>query len=84
MGLSENWKDKNVNLRIIGNVALAYQIVDGLKLKLSAGLDQSYNKSDVYYPGNISLGQATVEGKPVFGVGLDLLEIQPLSLTKIF
>lgn len=69
VGLSENWKDKNVNLRLIGNVALAYQIIDGLKLKLSAGLDHSYNKSDVYYPGNISLGQRIVDGKPVFGVG---------------
>ena len=69
VGLSENWKDKNVNLRLIGNVALAYQIIDGLKLKLSAGLDHSYNKSDVYYPGNISLGQSIVDGKPVFGVG---------------
>lgn len=69
VGLSENWKDKNVRLRLIGNVALAYQIIDGLKLKLSAGLDQSYDKFDTYYPGNISLGQRIVDGKPVFGVG---------------
>lgn len=69
VGLSENWKDKNVKLRLIGNVALAYQIIDGLKLKLSAGLDQSYDKFDTYYPGNISLGQRIVDGKPVFGVG---------------
>ncbi|MGJ1267623.1 TonB-dependent receptor [Sphingobacterium spiritivorum] len=67
VGLSENWKRKNTNLRILGNIGLTYQITDGLKLKLSAGLDHAYDKLDVYYPGNISLGQRTVDGKPVFG-----------------
>lgn len=69
VGISENWKNRSNNLRLIGNVALSYEILDGLKLKLSAGLDHAYNKQDTYYPGNISLGQRTVDGKPVFGVG---------------
>ncbi|EFK56715.1 TonB-dependent receptor [Sphingobacterium spiritivorum] len=68
VGLSENWKNRSNNLRIIGNVAVSYEIIDGLKLKLSAGLDHAYNKRDTYYPGNISLGQRTVDGKPVFGI----------------
>ncbi|QQS95461.1 TonB-dependent receptor [Sphingobacterium spiritivorum] len=68
VGISENWKNRNNSLRLIGNVALSYEILDGLKLKLSAGLDHAYNKQDTYFPGNISLGQRIVDGKPVFGV----------------
>lgn len=69
VGISDNWKNVANNLRLIGNTNLVYEIMEGLKVKLSAGIDHGYNKSDVYYPGNISLGQRTdTNGKPIFGV----------------
>ncbi len=69
VGLSENWNNTSNNLRIIGNASLAVDIMDGLKLKSSIGIDQGTTKNDIYYPGNISLGQRTDENKnPIFGV----------------
>ncbi|MEX2592940.1 MAG: TonB-dependent receptor [Anditalea sp.] len=70
VGLSENWDNSNNNLRLLGNAVVSYQIVEGLRLKLSAGMDNGYNRSDVYYPSNISLGQRTdANGDPIYGVG---------------
>lgn len=68
VGLSENWHNPSGNLRLLGNANLSYRIVEGLKLNLSAGIDYGSNKSETYYPGNITLGQgADADGQPVFG-----------------
>ncbi|WP_262250301.1 SusC/RagA family TonB-linked outer membrane protein [Parapedobacter soli] len=68
VGLSRNWHNPSHSLRLLGNVQLSYQLTAGLKVNVSAGLDQSNNKSDTYYPGNITLGQGTdADGQPVFG-----------------
>lgn len=40
----------------MGNVSLKYQVFKDLNLKLSAGLDNSYNRSDYYAPSTISIG----------------------------
>ncbi|GAB3650174.1 TonB-dependent receptor [Echinicola sediminis] len=70
VGLSDNWHNMDNNLRIIGNASFSYEILEGLKLKLSAGLDNGFNRADVYFPSNISLGQRSdADGNPVFGVG---------------
>jgi TonB-linked SusC/RagA family outer membrane protein len=45
----------NPSLRLLGNVSLSYAIMDGLKLKLSAGVDNSWNRSDYYAPSTLSL-----------------------------
>jgi TonB-linked SusC/RagA family outer membrane protein len=45
----------NPSLRLIGNVQLAYTIANGLKLKLNAGIDNSWSKGDYYAPRNLSL-----------------------------
>ncbi|ULT27309.1 hypothetical protein KUH03_11425 [Sphingobacterium sp. E70] len=48
---------------------MAVDIMAGLKLKSSIGIDQGTTKNDLYYPGTISLGQRTdANGKPIFGV----------------
>jgi len=68
VGLSENWHNPSGNLRLLGNVNLSYRISDGLKLNVSAGLDHGSNKTETYYPGNITLGQGTdADGQPAFG-----------------
>ena len=64
----ELWQPSN-NMRIIGNVALNYQIIEGLTLKLTAGVDRSDNKSDYYAPSTITIGRSTdKDGNPIFGV----------------
>ena len=69
VGISDNWHSVSNNLRIIGNTNLAYEIVTGLKIRLSAGIDHGYTKFDQYFPGNISLGQRRdPDGNPIFGV----------------
>jgi len=69
VGISENWHNVSNNLRLIGNAVLSYEIIKGLNLKLSAGIDHSNDKGDSYYPSNISLGQRTdADGIPIFGV----------------
>ncbi len=68
VGLSENWHNPSGNLRLLGNVNLSYRIVEGLKLNVSAGLDHGSNKSESYFPANITLGQgADADGQPAFG-----------------
>lgn len=68
VGLTDNWNRNDNNLRIIGNINLNYSITPDLKLKLSAGIDNSNNKYNEYFPGNISLGQRTdADGKPIYG-----------------
>jgi TonB-linked SusC/RagA family outer membrane protein len=44
-------------LRIIGNTGIVYEILGGLRLKLNAGMDDSYNQSDYYAPSTLSIGQ---------------------------
>lgn len=45
----------NPSQRLIGNVILSYTIMNGLKLKLSAGTDNTWSRSDYYAPGTLSL-----------------------------
>ena len=45
----------NPSLRLIGNVSLSYAILNGLKLRVSAGIDDSWNRSDYYAPRSLSI-----------------------------
>jgi len=45
----------NPSLRMIGNVALSYEIANGLKLKVSAGMDNTWSRTDYYAPSTLSL-----------------------------
>lgn len=45
----------NRSLRILGNLTLSYAITNDLKLKLSAGVDNNWNKADYYAPSSLSL-----------------------------
>jgi TonB-linked SusC/RagA family outer membrane protein len=55
VGMAKEEYRPNKGLRIIGNVDLIYAIAKGLKLKLSAGVDNGWNKSDYYAPRTLSL-----------------------------
>ncbi len=49
----EEWRPQQ-SLRIIGNVALSYAITGDLKLRLSAGIDNNWSRSDYYAPSTIT------------------------------
>ncbi|MBC7888256.1 MAG: TonB-dependent receptor [Ferruginibacter sp.] len=54
-GISKEEYRPNKALRLIGNVTLSYAIVKGLKLKLSAGIDNNRSTTDYYAPSTLSL-----------------------------
>ncbi|MBS1577679.1 MAG: TonB-dependent receptor [Bacteroidetes bacterium] len=57
VGVAKNsWCPSN-NLRIIGNLSLVYELTDELKLKINAGLDNSWNRNDSYFSSDITFGQ---------------------------
>ncbi len=45
----------NNSMRILGNLTLAYAITDDLKLRVSAGVDNNWGKTDYYAPSSLSL-----------------------------
>jgi TonB-linked SusC/RagA family outer membrane protein len=49
----EEWRPQQ-SLRLIGNVALSYAITGDLKLRLSAGVDNNWTRSDYYAPTTIT------------------------------
>ncbi|MBD2702071.1 TonB-dependent receptor [Spirosoma sp. BT702] len=57
LGLSTELYNPSANLRLIGNTTLVYELVKGLKLNTSVGIDGGYTKSDYYAPSTISIGQ---------------------------
>jgi TonB-dependent starch-binding outer membrane protein SusC len=52
----EQWNPAN-SIRIIGNAAFTYEIINGLKLRSSVGIDANYGKSDGFNPPTITFGQ---------------------------
>ncbi|WP_461105848.1 TonB-dependent receptor [Spirosoma koreense] len=57
LGISSELYNPSANLRLIGNIKLVYELVKGLKLNTSVGIDGGYSKSDYYAPSTISIGQ---------------------------
>jgi TonB-linked SusC/RagA family outer membrane protein len=57
VGMSKLLYNPSTTLEIIGNTGIVYEIIDGLRLKLNAGIDANYNKTDYYAPSTLSIGQ---------------------------
>lgn len=51
------WNPKNA-LRLIGNTAFSYEIIDGLKLRASVGVDNTWERDDSYIPPSNTFGYA--------------------------
>jgi TonB-linked SusC/RagA family outer membrane protein len=45
----------NPSFRLLGNVSVSYAIFDGLKLKVSAGVDNTWSRQDFYAPRTLSI-----------------------------
>jgi TonB-linked SusC/RagA family outer membrane protein len=56
--LAKESKNRNTAYRIFGNVFAEYQIIDGLSLKVLAGIDGILQKQDSYLPRSVSSGLA--------------------------
>lgn len=54
-GMAKEEYRLNKSLRIIGNAVLSYAITKDLYLRLSAGIDNNWSKSDYYAPSTLSL-----------------------------
>ncbi|MHA4806820.1 TonB-dependent receptor [Flavitalea flava] len=51
------WNPKN-SLRLIGNTAFTYEIINGLKLRSSVGIDNTWERDDSYTPPTNTFGYA--------------------------
>ncbi len=59
VGISKETYNENNATRIIGNARLNIEILEGLSLRLSAGIDQNNSKTDSYLPSTITTGQTS-------------------------
>jgi len=78
----EEWKPSQ-NLRLIGNVLLSYAITKDLKLKLSAGIDANWNRSDYYAPNTITFNTVFGASKN-YGNSSTFINENLLNYTKSF
>jgi TonB-linked SusC/RagA family outer membrane protein len=77
------WKPTN-SLRVIGSTGLTYEIIKGLKLKVSAGIDGSWNKTDYYAPSTISFGQPSGVASKSYSNGATFINENLLNYNRSF
>lgn len=56
VGMAELYKYKNVNSRLLANMALVYNIIDGLTFRVNAGAEVNAGNLDRYIPIGLSAG----------------------------
>ncbi len=79
----EKWTPNN-SLRLIGNTELTYEIASGLKLRLNAGVDNTWSKSDVYIPSILSQGEPNGKASKSFSQALTFVNENILNYNKTF
>jgi TonB-linked SusC/RagA family outer membrane protein len=84
IGISKELRNPSTSIRLIGNTALTYQILDALKLRVSAGIDGNYGRSNNYAPSNISIGQPGGRASRSYGNGSSFVNENLLMYTKEF
>jgi len=77
------WNPDN-SLRLIGNTALTYEIVNGLKLRASVGVDNTWDRSDYYIPPINTLGQPGGVASVSYSNSLTFVNENTLAYTKGF
>ena len=55
-GMAELYKNKTVNSRLLANMSLIYEIIDGLTFRVNAGAEVNAGSSDRYIPIGLSAG----------------------------
>lgn len=84
IGISNELYNPSTSIRLIGNTALTYNITGDLKLKLSAGIDGSYNRSNYFAPSTISIGQPGGRASRSYSNGSSFVNENLLMYTKEF
>lgn len=56
VGMAELYKNKTVNSRLLANMSLVYEIIDGLTFRMNAGAEVNAGSSDRYIPIGLSAG----------------------------
>lgn len=84
VGMAKTYWNPSNTLRLIGNTAFTYEIIDGLKLRASAGIDNSWNRSDYYVPPTNTLGQPGGAASVSYSNGITFVNENTLSYLKKF
>ncbi len=56
VGMAELYKNQNINSRLLANLALSWDIIDGLNFRVNAGAEVVASESDRYIPIGLSAG----------------------------
>ena len=56
VGMAELYKNQNINSRLLANLALSWDIIDGLNFRVNAGAEVVASESDCYIPIGLSAG----------------------------
>ncbi len=57
VGMAKTLWNPDNSLRLIGNTAFTYEIINGLKLRSSVGVDNTWDRTDSYIPPTNTFGQ---------------------------
>lgn len=72
----------STSLRIIGNAGLTYEIIKGLNLRVNAGIDNSWDKSDYYAPRTVTFGQPAGVASKSYSNSLSFINENLLTYAK--
>ncbi|WP_338875240.1 TonB-dependent receptor [Spirosoma sp. SC4-14] len=85
VALARDSKNRNTAYRIFGNVFGDYQIIDGLSLRVSLGIDGILQKQDAYLPRSVSSGLAQGGSASIYNSqAITWLNENLLTYTKTF
>lgn len=84
IGIFNEVINTSLSSRLLANMKIDYEILDGLKLSVNVGLDNTDSKSDSYNSPATSLGAPGGSGSKDFGNNLSYLNENILTYTKTF
>ncbi|MEG2066204.1 MAG: TonB-dependent receptor [Tannerellaceae bacterium] len=62
VGMAELYKNKSVDSKLLANLSLNYNIIDGLIFKINAGAEVNANELDIYIPIGLAAGPGASNG----------------------
>lgn len=84
VGMSQTLWNPDNSLRLIGNTAVTYEIIDGLKLRASVGVDNTWDRQDYYVPPTNTFGQPAGAASASYSNSLTFVNENTLSYLKKF
>ncbi|MBS1935476.1 MAG: SusC/RagA family TonB-linked outer membrane protein, partial [Bacteroidetes bacterium] len=84
VGMARTYWNPSNSLRLIGNTAFTYEIIDGLKLRSSVGIDNTWGRNDYYVPPTNTLGQPGGAASVGYSNSITFVNENTLSYLKKF